>query len=193
MNDGDRVLTLVEAHLVSVLGGDSGRASVSFLGTDRVDVLRFGPSREGLVRYVTLGMARAPMTGADADVLAQDGPRAELVLTLRGKQDSVLGKLGILASVPAVEGIVVQPGARLELGTPLWDDAGFAAVVVGEPDPAIPALDDPEVVILPIHPVTTNELAWARAHGTEALIERWTVAGTDLTDPARRAVDLGPG
>ena len=40
--DGDRVLTLVEAHLLSVLGQDSGRAGVSFLGSERVDVLRFG-------------------------------------------------------------------------------------------------------------------------------------------------------
>jgi hypothetical protein len=190
MNDGDRVLTLVEAHLVSVFGADSGRASVSFLGTERIDVLRFGPSGGDVVRYVTLGMSRAPMTGADADVLALDGPRAELVLTVRGLQDSALGRLGILASVPAVEGLVIKPGARLELGAPLWDGAPFSAVVVGSPDGQIPSLDGPAVDILPIFPATPNELAWARAHGSEALLEQWLVHRTDLRDPWRRAVNL---
>ena len=37
--DPDQLLTLVEAHLVSALGHDSGRASVSFLGTVAVVLL----------------------------------------------------------------------------------------------------------------------------------------------------------
>lgn len=189
-NDGDRVLTLVEAHVLSALGGDSGRASVSFLGAERVDVLRFGPGADGLVRYVTLGMSRAPMTAADEGVLAAEGPRAELVLTVRGAQDSVLGQLGVLAAVPAVEGMVVVPGARLELGAPLWEGAAFTAVVVGRPDGLVPSLDEPAVDILPIFPATPNELAWARVHGSDALLERWLADGTDLRDPARAAVDL---
>ena len=41
--DPDSVLLQVEAHLLSVLGQDSGRAGVSFLGAERIDVLRFGP------------------------------------------------------------------------------------------------------------------------------------------------------
>jgi hypothetical protein len=190
VDDGDRILTLVEAHVVSVLGGDSGRASVSFLGTERVDVLRFGPGRDGLVHYVTLGMSRAPMTAADADIIAADGPRAELVLTVRGLHDTALGQLGVLASAPAVEGMVVVPGSRLEMGAPLWADAPFSAVLVGQPDGLIPSLDEPAVDILPIFPMTPNELAWARVHGSETLLERWLADGTDLRDPGRRAVDL---
>lgn len=194
MDDGDRVLTILEAHLVSVLGVDSGRAGVSFVGTDRVDVLRFGPGRDGVVRYVTLGMSRAPMAAAAAVTVDPDGPRAELVLTLLGRRDGALNQLGVLACVPAVEGMVIAPGARLELGVPLWPDAPFEAVVVGFPDPAVPGLDDPPVDLLPVLPVTPNELAWARVHGTAALLDRWISDGTDLRDPARAAVDLrSPG
>ena len=74
--DPDSVLVVVEAHLVSVLGQDSGRAGVSFLGSERIDVLRFGPDPDGLIRYATLGMSRAPMTGADELVVTGEGPRA---------------------------------------------------------------------------------------------------------------------
>ena len=35
--DPDQLTVLVEAHLLSVLGQDSGRASVSFLGTEAID------------------------------------------------------------------------------------------------------------------------------------------------------------
>jgi hypothetical protein len=70
------VLLQVEAHLLSVLGQDSGRAGVSFLGAERIDVLRFGPDPDGLVRYVTLGMSRAPMGDPGAPVVLEDGPRA---------------------------------------------------------------------------------------------------------------------
>ncbi|MGZ4532736.1 MAG: suppressor of fused domain protein, partial [Mycobacteriaceae bacterium] len=122
---GDEVLVLVEAHLVSALGEDSGRAGVSFLGTERVDVLRFGPDADGVVRYATLGMSRAPMSGEA--VLATEGPRAELLLTVRGAQDSVLRRLATLAASPAVEGVVIGPGAGLDLGEPLWDGARFTA------------------------------------------------------------------
>jgi hypothetical protein len=189
--DGDRVLTLLEAHLVSVLGGDSGRAGVSFVGADRIDVLRFGPDANGVVRYVTLGMSRAPMTPAEAGVVAPDGPRAELLLTVRGRRDTALRRLAVLAATPAVEGIVVRPGARLELTEALWDGAPFTAVLVGRPGGAVPSLPEPVVDVLPLLPMTGNEAAWARVHGSDALTERWLAAGTDLRDPARRAVALG--
>jgi hypothetical protein len=190
VDDGDRILTLVEAHLLSVLGGDSGRASVSFVGTERIDVIRFGPDANGLVRYVSLGMSRAPMTDAAADVLAADGPRAELLLTVRGAQDSALQPLAVLAASPAVEGLVIRPGARLDLQRPLWAGAAFSAVLVGQPDGGVPDLDDPAVQILPLLPMTANENAWARVHGSDALTERWLHQGTDLRDPRRAAVAL---
>jgi hypothetical protein len=44
---GDEVLQHVEEHLVQVLGPSSGRAGVSFLGSEQVEVLRF--SDEGVV------------------------------------------------------------------------------------------------------------------------------------------------
>jgi hypothetical protein len=184
---GDALLTLVEAHLVSSLGQDSGRAGVSFLGTERVDVLRFGPDDDGIVRYATLGMSRHPMSG-DQD-LSTEGPRAELLLAVKGLQDSVLRRLAVLAASPAVEGVVIAPGAGLDLGEPLWDGARFTAVLVGEPGASVPDLD--EVRFLPLSPMTPNEAAWKRVHGAEALEERWLTQGCDLRDPDRRAADLG--
>jgi hypothetical protein len=48
-----------------------------------------------------------------------------------------------------------------------------------------------EVNVLQLLPATPNELAWARVHGSEALIERWSVQAIDLTDLARGSADLG--
>ncbi|HEX7354675.1 MAG TPA: suppressor of fused domain protein [Mycobacteriales bacterium] len=186
----DLVVTLVEAHLLSALGGDSGRASVSFVGADRIDVLRFGPDADGLVRYVTVGMSRAPMTDPSDLVPGGDGPRAELLLTLRGAQDSVLRRLAILAATPAVEGLVITPGARIDLGEPLWDGARMTAVLVGEPGGLVPSLDEPAVDVLPVLPMTPNEAAHARVHGAAALEARWLAQGVDPRDPDRAAADL---
>jgi hypothetical protein len=179
--DPDALLTLVEAHLVSALGHDTGRASVSFLGTDRIDVLRFGPDADGLVRYATLGMSRAPMSGSSE--LLTEGPRAELVLSVRGAQDTVLRRLGALAASPAVEGLVITPGAGLDLGEPLWDGSRFTAVLVGEPGGLVPDVEG--VQFFPLLPMTPNEAAWKRVHGADALEERWLGQAIDLRDPAR--------
>jgi hypothetical protein len=189
--DPDELLTLVEAHLVSVLGQDSGRAGVSFLGTERIDVLRFGPDAEGLVRYATLGMSRAPMSGTSE--LTTEGPRAELLLSVQGGQDTVLRRLGALAASPSVEGLVITPGAGVDLGEPLWDAARFTAVLVGEPGglvPDLPLEDDEPVRFLPLLPMTPNEAAWKRVHGATALEERWLAQGVDVRDPGRPEVDL---
>ena len=215
--DPDAVLVAVEAHLLSVFGQDSGRAGVSFLGTERIDVLRFGPAADGLVRYVTLGMSRAPMADPTAPVVDESGPRAELVLTVRGAVDSVLRGLAVLAASPAVEGVVVAPGALLDLGGPLWDAAPFPAVLVGASGDPVPDLAlDPvrdhaagdvlaaladssgpgalversPVRFLPVVPLTAEEAAYKRVHGADALREQWHAAGTDLTDPRRRTAPL---
>ncbi len=188
---GDEVLLLVEAHLAPVLGESSGRAGVSFLGTERMEVLRF--TAGGVCRYVTLGMSRSPMADPGADLVAQHGPRAELVLTLDAPQDTVLRRLAALAASPAVEGVVVSPGAGLDLGEPLWDGSRFTAVLVGSPGAPVPdlPLDGEEPVrFLPLHPMTPNEAAWKRVHGAEALEERWLTQGCDLRDPLRPAADL---
>jgi hypothetical protein len=190
---GDEVLTLVEAHLVTALGHDSGRATVSFLGADPVDVLRFGPDPHGLVRYATVGMSRAPMADPGADLVAQDGPRAELVLSVRGGQDSVLRRLAALAASPAIEGVVVAPGAGLDLGEQLWDGGRFTAVLVAEPGGLVADLElegQQPVRFLPLLPMTPNEAAWKRVHGATALEERWLAQELDLRDPGRPEADL---
>lgn len=195
---GDEVLTLVEAHLLSVLGQDSGRASVTFLGTEQIDVLRFGPDGEGVTRYVTLGASRAPMNDPASPVVeAVAGPRMELVLSVRARPDSVLRRLAMLAAAPAVDGVVVSPGMVLELGEPLWDGARFSAVLVVEPGGLIPNLElgggrDP-VRFCPVLPITANEAAYKRVHGSAALEEGWLQAGTDLRDPARPELPAASG
>jgi hypothetical protein len=192
--DPDNVLVAVEAHLLTVLGQDSGRASVNFLGTERIDVLRFGPDPDDLVRYCTLGMSRAPMGDPGAAIVLEHGPRAELLLTVRGPQDSVLRRLAVLASAPSVEGLVVVPGAGLDLGEPLWDGGAFTAVLVGEPGghvPDLPLAEGEEPVrFLPLLPMTPSEAAWKRVHGAAALEQRWLETGTDLRDPHRPQAPL---
>ncbi|GCD35065.1 hypothetical protein OEIGOIKO_02808 [Streptomyces chrestomyceticus JCM 4735] len=194
------VLDLVEARLRTTLGEPDARAAVTFLGTDRVEVLRFtggGPDGD-LVRYVTLGMSDRPMTDPTA-VLADPlrGPRAELVLSVkagRADVDKVLRPLAVLAASPQVEGVIVAPGASLDVGEPLWPGAPFTSVLVAEPGGLVAdlELDEPldPVRFLPLLPMTSNEAAWKRVHGAEALQERWLKGGTDLRDPLRSGVAL---
>ncbi|WEO95510.1 suppressor of fused domain protein [Streptomyces sp. FXJ1.172] len=190
------VLPLVEARLSTALGEPDARAAVTFLGTDRIEVLRF---QEGdLLRYATLGMSQHPMT--DPTAMLSDpvkGPRAELVLSVRAglaDTDKVLRPLAVLAASPQVEGLVVTPGASLDTGEALWPGAPFSSVLVGESGGLVEDLEldgpmDP-VRFLPLLPMTPNEAAWKRVHGAKALQERWLASGTDLRDPARRSVPL---
>ncbi|MFD0266921.1 suppressor of fused domain protein [Streptomyces sp. NPDC127106] len=190
------ILALVEARLRSALGEPDARAAVTFLGTDRIEVLRF--TGGGLVRYATLGMSATPMT--DPTAMVADplrGPRAELVLTVRegrAATDKVLRPLAVLAASPQVEGLVVAPGASLDVGEPLWEGAPFTSVLVAEPGGLVEdlALDEPmdPVQFLPLLPMTPNEAAWKRVHGAAALQERWLARGADLRDPLRSAVPL---
>ncbi|MFD3324236.1 suppressor of fused domain protein [Streptomyces sp. NPDC058701] len=190
------ILALVEARLRSAFGEPDARAAVTFLGTDRIEVLRFA---EGdLVRYATLGMSAHPMTDPTA-VVADPvrGPRAELVLTVRGglaPTDKLLRPLAVLGASPQVEGLVVAPGASLDVGEPLWEGAPFSSVLVAEPGGLVEdlELDEPmdPVHFLPLLPMTPNEAAWKRVHGATALQERWLARGTDLRDPLRTAVAL---
>ncbi|MFE0105652.1 suppressor of fused domain protein [Streptomyces sp. NPDC059009] len=197
------VLALVEARLRTALGEPDARAAVTFLGTDRIEVLRFTGTEGGndggdIVRYATLGMSAAPM--ADPTATLADpvkGPRAELVLSVRGglaETDKVLRPLAVLAASPQVEGVIVAPGASLDVGEPLWPGAPFTSVLVAEPGGLVAdlELDEPKepVRFLPLLPMTQNEAAWKRVHGAQALQERWLNSGTDLRDPLRRSVAL---
>jgi hypothetical protein len=182
-------LDAVEAHLVAALGLSSGRAGVTFLGAERIDVLRSGPDPDGLFRYATLGMSRSPLPDPTSPLVDPDhGPRAELVLSVRGARDDALRALAMLAASPFVEGAVVVAGASLDLGEPLWPGAPFAAVLVAEPGGLVTDLG--EVRFFPLLPMTPNEAAYKRVHGAAALEERWLAHGTDLRDPARRGVRL---
>ncbi|MBW8736173.1 MAG: suppressor of fused domain protein [Streptomyces turgidiscabies] len=194
------VLPLVEARLCTTLGEPDARAAVTFLGTDRVEVLRFTDrDQDGeLVRYATLGMSAQPMADPAA-VLADPvrGPRAELLISVRAglaDTDKVLRPLAILAASPQVEGVIVAPGASLDVGEPLWPGAPFTSVLVAEPGGLVEdlELDEPldPVRFLPLLPMTPNEAAWKRVHGAQALQERWLTHGTDLRDPSRRSVPL---
>ncbi|WP_406061890.1 suppressor of fused domain protein [Streptomyces sp. NBC_01077] len=190
------VLALVEARLRTALGEPDARAAVTFLGTDRIEVLRFVDG--DLVRYATLGMSAQPMadpTAALADPVK--GPRAELVLTVRAglaDTDKVLRPLAVLAATPQVEGVIVAAGASLDVGDPLWPGAAFSSVLVAGSGGLVEdlELDEPmdPVRFLPLLPMTSNEAAWKRVHGAQALEERWLAQGTDLRDPLRRSVQL---
>lgn len=188
----------VIAHLVAAFGPHSGKGSVTFLGAEPIDVLRFGPAPDGLMRYATVGMCREPMSSAGAGTIDPAGPRAELVLSLRvhpgGTHAGVLRSLAILASAPAVEGVLLGPGASLTLGEPLFAGSRAVAVLVGEPGGLVADLQLPGAVqpvrFLPLLPLLPEEAAFKRAHGGEALEERWLAYGTDLRDPDRPAVRL---
>ncbi|MGR8008436.1 suppressor of fused domain protein [Streptomyces hypolithicus] len=190
------VLALVEARLRTTLGEPDARAAVTFLGTDRMEVLRFVDG--DVVRYATLGMSAQPMadpTAALADPVK--GPRAELVLSVRAgaaDTDKVLRPLAVLAASPQVEGVIVASGASLDVGEPLWPGAPYSSVLVAESGGLIEDLEldapmDP-VCFLPLLPMTPNEAAFKRVKGAQELQERWLAHGTDLRDPLRVSVPL---
>ncbi|NGO70042.1 suppressor of fused domain protein [Streptomyces boncukensis] len=192
------VLTLVEDRLRAALGEPDARASVTFLGTERIEVLRFPDAASSVVRYATRGMSAAPMTDpAQALADPERGPRAELVLSLRADgadTDKVLRPLAVLAASPQVEGVVVAPGSALDTGEPLWPAAPFTSVLVGRPGGLVEdlPLDPPRepVRFFPLLPMTPNEAAWKRVHGAEALEQRWLQHGTDLRALQRGSVPL---
>lgn len=162
VNDSS-LLSLVESHLISSLGEVRSRASVTFIGCDPIDVLRF--ETDNGATYATIGMSRRPMS--DPKEVAPDqiaGPRAELLITLVPGDDRVLKALAIAAMTPTVEGIVIADGVTLDLNEPIWPGAAFNGFVVGVPEMvglALPAPADP-VRFFPLHALTPEELAIAR-------------------------------
>ena len=176
-------------------------ASVTFLGVERIDVLRFGPDRrpglDGVFHHVTLGCSRYPMTDP-AEPVADPllGPRAEVVLSLRSALPGagLARSLAVVAATPAVEGVVLRPDALVDLSGPLWSAAPFTAVLLGMsdiPQFPLPAPREP-VQFLSAVPITQTEGAWVRLKGAEAMREAWTDDGVDVLDPLRRASSAGP-
>ncbi|KQU35624.1 MULTISPECIES: suppressor of fused domain protein [unclassified Rhodococcus (in: high G+C Gram-positive bacteria)] len=197
---GSDVTAQVRTHLQTVLGQDDpSSASVTFLGLEPLEVLLFAADVEGVVRFTTLGCSRHPM--ADPSDMVTDshrGPRAELILALRGVDESVAEvwrTLAVFAASPAVEGIVLVPDALLDAGEPLWPGAPFTAVLLtaesGVADLELPEPYDP-VRFLRAVPITGTEAAWVRLRGADALRDAWTEAGIDIADPRRSAASLRP-
>ena len=185
-------LDQVEAALREHFGGTPLRASVSFVGVDPIEVLRFEPIPDERA-FVSLGMSRHPMTSPSAAIQSVDGPRAELMVQLRDPVDEradVWRQLAVLAAAPAVEGVVYSPGMTVDLGHPLSATTLCTGAVVSE-SPFAPVDTPPGPVdVLQLLPATANELAWCRVHGTDALRRRWSEQKVDLLDLGRATVRL---
>jgi hypothetical protein len=188
------VLTEVRARLRAHFArtgitAEPDSASVTFLGTEPIEVLRFGPDDEGMVHYASLGCSRHPMTDP-ADIAADPvrGPRAEAVVSLRGRSpDGLARSVAVLAAAPSVEGLVLAPDALVDLGSPLWAGAPFTAFLLGHSDIGdveLPVPHDP-VTVLSATPITPTEAAWVRLKGADAMREGWRTDGVDVLDPGR--------
>ena len=193
------VLDEVRAHLrehfdrITAEPAEPSVASVTFLGTDSIEVLRFGPDLDGTYHHVSLGCSRYPMLDPTAMVVdSASGPRAEVVVALRGPTPSGLVRtIAVVAASPAVEGLVLAPDALVDLETPLWERSPFTAVLLSASDiddVDLPAPSDP-VTMLAATPITPTEAAWVRLKGAEAMREAWRTDGVDVRDPRRRAVN----
>jgi len=196
----DRVRAHLRGHFARAgFGAEPDSASVTFLGTEPIEVLRFrgwadGP--QGILHYVSLGCSRHPMTEpTELRVDPQRGPRAEIVLRLRdpGPATGIARSLALLAATPAVDGVVLIAGALIDLGSPLWawpvGRVPFTAVLLGHSDiPDLP-LDPPHdpVKFLSATPITATEAAWVRLEGAEAMRQAWHDDGVDVLDPKRPA------
>jgi Suppressor of fused protein (SUFU) len=190
----------VRAHLRSHFAdaAEPDSASVTFLGAEPIEVLRFRAA--GLVHYVSVGCSHQPMT--DPTAIVSDplrGPRAEVVLRLRdsGAVSGLARSLAILASTPAVDGLVLVADALIDLGSPLWQRPDgrvpFTAVLLGHSDiPDLP-LEPPRdpVSFLSATPITATEAAWVRLKGADAMRQAWQHDGVDVADPNRRAAQPG--
>jgi hypothetical protein len=194
-------LAKVRAHLRSHfakagIDAQPDAASVTLLGAEAIEVLRFHPGAGRVVHYVSLGCSRHPMvdpTEVAADPLR--GPRAEVVLRLRdpGPISGLARSLAIVAATPAVEGVVLRADALIDLGSSLWagpsGPAPFTAVLLGRSDiPELP-LEPPRdpVRFLSAIPVTATEAAWIRLKGADAMRQAWRAEGVDVLDANRPA------
>jgi Suppressor of fused protein (SUFU) len=196
-----QILARVRAHLrahfsEAGLHAEPDVASVTFLGAEPIEVLRFLPGADGVVHYVSLGCSRHPMVDPAAIVAdPQRGPRAEVILRLRnpGQISRLAHSLAILAATPAVDGVVLTEDALIDLGSPLWEKrsrpAPFTAILLDRSDiPDLP-LDAPRdpVRFLSATPITATEAAWVRLRGADAMREAWRSDGVDVLDPNRPA------
>jgi hypothetical protein len=165
------------------------RASVCFLGVEPIEILRFDTSPDTAV-FVTLGMSRRPMTGAAESLVSADGPRAELLVEVRGRADGLWRHLAVLAAAPVVEGVVYRSEMTVDVGSPLAEGSRCTGALVVTSTPPAVISEAVEVDILSLLPATSTELAWCRVHGVGALKERWTTQQIELRDLDRQAARL---
>lgn len=181
---------LREHFAATGITGEPDAASVTFLGAESIDVLRYGPGADGVLHYVSVGCSRHPMDDPTEMVHDDTGPRAEVTMSLRGSTPTGLAhSIAVVAAGPAVEGLVLIPDALIDLETPLWAGAPFTAVLLGGSGIGDVVLPQPlsPVVFLSATPITATEAAWVRLKGAEAMREAWRVDGVDVLDPRRRA------
>jgi hypothetical protein len=189
------VTAAVRAHLTQSfaqrgIAGEPVAASVTFLGAEAIDVLRFGPDTDDAYHYVSVGCSRSPMVDPMA-MVADSGPRAEVMVSLRGPTPTGLARsIAILASAPLVEGLVLEPDALIDLQAPLWNGTAFNAFLLGAGDIGDVTLPAHEPVrILSATPITATEAAWVRLKGAPAMREAWQQDGVDVCDQRRRAAE----
>ena len=192
------VLAAVRDRLATYFAGRGSTAepvgaSVTFLGADPIEVLRYGPTEGDVYHYASLGCSRHPMTDP-MDMVADGvrGPRAEAVLSLRGPTPTGLARsIAVLASAPAVEGLILEPGALIDLQQPVWQGASFTAFLLGAGEIDDVELPDPyqPVRILTATPITATEAAWVRLKGADAMRDAWRQDGVDVLDQRRRAAE----
>jgi hypothetical protein len=193
----DPVRAHVRGHFAGAgIDAEPDSASVTFLGLERLEVLRFGPGPDGVVHYVTLGCSRHTMnepTSGATDPLR--GPRAEVVLSLRATTPTtgLARSMAVVAATPAVEGVVLVADALIDLSAPLWNGAAFTAVLLGDSAIADLPLEAPRdpVHFLAAIPVTPTEAAWVRLKGAEAMRQAWLDDDVDVLDPNRPAAQPG--
>lgn len=189
----DHPLADVEAALVDHFGSQPVRASVSFVGVDPIQILRFEPI-PGDRAYASLGMARHPMTGAGETTRTGHGLRAELLLHVHDPTDAyadVWRSLAVLAAAPAVESVVYVPGMTVDLGSPVAPGSRCSGIATTQSSVPVVPFELGDVQFLRVIPATAQEIAWSRVHGVAALLQRWQDRNVDLYDLTRRGVELG--
>lgn len=190
------ILPLVERSYRRHYRLEPVRASVSFVGVEPIEVLRFQDEAQTgnvtITHYLSLGMSRYPMVDPSASVIEEStAPRAELLISAHGIVTDLWRQLAVLAASPAVEGAVYSRGTRVDLGQPLSSGSRCTGAVLADgPMPSIKVAGLADVAILQLLPATANELAWARVHGSDQLTQRWAESGTDLADMLRESVSL---
>lgn len=195
------VLAAVKAHVTAYFAGRGSTAepvgaSVTFLGADPIEVLRYGPTDSDVYHYASQGCSRYPMADP-TDMMADgiSGPRAEAVLSLRGPTPPGLARsIAVLASAPAVEGLILEPDALIDLQEPVWQGAAFTAFLLGASEIGDVELPEPyqPVRILTATPITATEAAWVRLKGADAMRDAWQQDGVDVLDQRRRAAEPRP-